>query len=567
MRQWRFLWPSVVWLSLLVTSARAATNVVTTLADSGPGSLRQVIFNSVSGDTIRFTTNGTITLANGRLLIQKDLHIVGPGAASLAVSGNGATRVFQIASNLTVSISGLTIRDGKLLSDHGGGLYNSGNATLRDCVFTGNRSSDGLNGADGVVYPTPGSSDGSPGGNGWNGGGIYNLGTLTLSNCLLTANFAGSGGNGGNAGRPRITSSSNGGNAGNAGHGGAIYTSGTLVLSNCTIAGNRAGTGGIGGVAVPLTPGCNGGAGAGGYGGGIYKAGGAVRLAACTFSENRAGDDGTPRVNLCGLYPPQNASGGSGGAIAGGSTGTLFAVACTFSGNSTGHGTYDSFFNFYSGGNGGVITGGGTFSLCTFSGNGAYNNGGAFYSGDPPLLTSCTMVNNSARSGGGVFGPAIFRNCLIVDNSPDDSSSYTSQWTNIVSSTNDMRLGPLADNGGPTLTHALLPGSPALEAGDDTLAGTDQRGRPRRSGAHVDIGAYEFTTPTFTLVRMLANGALTLTMVSEIPFSVVANPDVTEESSQWTYLGPARAMGAGVYEFTDTNLTHNPYRFYRLRWP
>jgi hypothetical protein len=71
----------------------------------------------------------------------------------------------------------------------------------------------------------------------------------------------------------------------------------------------------------------------------------------------------------------------------------------------------------------------------------------------------------------------------------------------------------------------------------------------------------------FVAVRMRTNGAFTLTAFSDTPFSVVANPDVTEISNQWIYLGPATEIGPGVYEFTDTNLTYNPYRFYRLRWP
>ncbi|MFI5365855.1 MAG: choice-of-anchor Q domain-containing protein [Candidatus Binatia bacterium] len=61
----------------------------------------------------------------------------------------------------------------------------------------------------------------------------------------------------------------------------------------------------------------------------------------------------------------------------------------------------------------------------------------------------------------------------------------------------DPKLGPLQDNGGPTFTQALLPGSPAIDAGDDAVTGaplnltTDQRGLPRKAGMHVDIGAYE----------------------------------------------------------------------------
>jgi hypothetical protein len=56
----------------------------------------------------------------------------------------------------------------------------------------------------------------------------------------------------------------------------------------------------------------------------------------------------------------------------------------------------------------------------------------------------------------------------------------------------DALLGPLADNGGPTWTHALLPGSPAIDAADDAVCpATDQRGVLRPQGAACDIGSYE----------------------------------------------------------------------------
>ena len=62
--------------------------------------------------------------------------------------------------------------------------------------------------------------------------------------------------------------------------------------------------------------------------------------------------------------------------------------------------------------------------------------------------------------------------------------------------TADGQIGPLADNGGPTWTHALLPGSPALDAADDAICpATDQRGTARPQGPHCDIGAFELTVP------------------------------------------------------------------------
>ena len=73
----------------------------------------------------------------------------------------------------------------------------------------------------------------------------------------------------------------------------------------------------------------------------------------------------------------------------------------------------------------------------------------------------------------------------------------------------DPILGPLADNGGPTLTMALLPGSPAIDAGDTSLApATDQRGFPRPAGLAADIGAFEYGSvmPTIAVSRSGATG-------------------------------------------------------------
>ena len=83
--------------------ATAATITVTNLNDSGDGSLRKAIADANPNDTINFAVTGTITLS-GELTIDKDLTINGPGAASLAISGNDSSRVFYI-DNCTVVIS------------------------------------------------------------------------------------------------------------------------------------------------------------------------------------------------------------------------------------------------------------------------------------------------------------------------------------------------------------------------------------------------------------------------------------------------------------------------------
>ena len=180
------------------------------------------------------------------------------------------------------------------------------------------------------------------------------------------------------------------------------------------------------------------------------------------------------------------------------------------------------------GGNGGGISfasGSATLTNVTFSGNRAPGNGGGFVTG-PNLVTTfrnVTVTNNTADSdgsgsgnGGGVsvlaggmnLSPNL-SNTLVAGNSdtggeaPDCGGIVGSLGNNLIGTTTGCTfgavggdktnvanplLGPLADNGGSTLTHALLPGSPAIDGGGPGAASTDQRGVPRSS----DIGAYEF---------------------------------------------------------------------------
>jgi hypothetical protein len=131
-----------------------------------------------------------ITNLSGEILIGKDLSIVGPGAASLAVSGNGASRVFNIAGGATVNLSGLTLRNG-----HAG------------------------DGAAGTSNATPGSPGADGGGA---GGGAYSLGGSSLQNVLAAQDSAGAGGlagagGAGGAGHP----SGSGGSPGSSGSGGS----------------------------------------------------------------------------------------------------------------------------------------------------------------------------------------------------------------------------------------------------------------------------------------------------------------------------------------------------------
>lgn len=107
---------------------RAAAGVVTNLNNSGPGSLRQVIADAAPGDTITIELAGTIILTTGELVVDKDLSLIGPGAANLNISGNHASRVINNSAHLT--ISNLTIRDGEAGIGQGGGILNAGSGVL-----------------------------------------------------------------------------------------------------------------------------------------------------------------------------------------------------------------------------------------------------------------------------------------------------------------------------------------------------------------------------------------------------------------------------------------------------
>jgi hypothetical protein len=97
-----------------------------------------------------------------------------------------------------------------------------------------------------------------------------------------------------------------------------------------------------------------------------------------------------------------------------------------------------------------------------------------------------TLLSQNAP-GGNCFGP-------VIDLGHNLSSDSTCGFTAIGSMNNtDPKLGPLTNNGGPTLTMALLPGSPAIDAGDTSLApATDQRGLLRPAGLAADIGGFEY---------------------------------------------------------------------------
>ena len=474
---------------LLAVAAPAATNTVTTLADSGAGSLRQAIADSAADDTITFAVTGTITLTSGELVIGNSLEISGPGAADLAVSGNSASRVFNISNpGASVTISGLTIRNGK--------------------------SADGIDGD-----PFDGGPALSPGGD---GGGIHSLGSLTLNQCHVTGNAAGRGGN------SNWTRNDTGDDGTAGGSGGGVFCSNSLTVIASTFSSNSAGAGGTGGLALGEGDTAHGGNGApGGNGGGICGLG-SVTLVSCTFAANAAGNGGGG--GTADAYAGNGAPGGSGGGLY--VSGSVSVVACTFAINSAGNG-------------GG---GGGQAAQCGNGGPGGAGGGVSVAAGTPATTLNGLFAQNRAGGGGG-GGTYEYGNpgaAGAAGTGFDLAGDWTSAGHNLLGTVEgctglangvnsdiagsigapvDALLYPLGNGGDPTPTMGLPTSSPAFDAGDDALLGppyslvTDQRGQPRQSYSHVDIGAFEtllqaplLATPTVTLQSNSTNG-LTLAIL------------------------------------------------------
>jgi hypothetical protein len=242
------------------TEIEAATLKVDTLVDENDGnysagdlSLREAIALATPGDTITFANSGTITLTLGELNINKALTINGDidgnGTPDITVSGNNASRVFNIddgnsANVINVNISGLIITRGTYT--YGAGVFNDENLTLSNNSFNNNFAE--YSGGSIFNYGTLNLSNSTLNGNSArdHGGGIFNYGTLNLSNSTLSGNFTanGSGGAVYNYGTLNLGNSTLSSNSTANGSGGAVYNEGTLNLSNSTLSGNFAGENG-----------------------------------------------------------------------------------------------------------------------------------------------------------------------------------------------------------------------------------------------------------------------------------------------------------------------------------
>jgi hypothetical protein len=323
------------------------------------------------------------------------------------------------------------------------------------------------------------------------GGAIVNLGALSALSCAFVGNSAVGGS--GAIGMYPINAA-----AGGTAYGGAIYSLGTLTIEQSLFLSNSV-TGGNGGYGFSGTEftlnGASGGPG-GSANGGAFSLRGASALVNCTLAWNEArggyggsGGAGGMIVTHGGVVYGAGGSGANGGNGMGGaleqSTGSLWTTNCTIAFNRS---TYGAGGFAGSGVPPGQPGANGTAS-------------GVFYTAGTLAVNNVLSDNSPANAAGTIVdgGYNLSSDGSCGFNAPG-SRNYTAAL-----------LGPVSNNGGPTATVALLPGSPAIDAADTSRAPTvDQRGFPRPAGQAADIGAYEF-----------ASVGLSISLVDAYNFDVV----------------------------------------------
>ena len=412
--------------------------------------------------------------------------IAGPGPGVLAVSRDQQAPAFgivQVMPGHTVIIEGLTISGGSI----GGGIVNGGSLTIHNCIVRNNfnegngggiLNSGSLTITDSYVYGNQaGFSIDVPTGY---GGGISSYQTATRRDSTVSDNVAG----------PKFTPGPG------PGYGGGIANSGTLEISNSTISNNDGRF----------------------WGGGISNHG-TVTITDSTVSDNAAGSKFTP-------------GSGFGGGISNQDHGTLTIRNSTISSNRTrGH---------TSGlGGGGIGSGSGNATLeisnSTISGNFAFLDGGGILNSGSLTITNSTFAYNSAlppfggdidNDGGmlqigntilqaNVNGASIanFNSGVVISNGYNLSSDSGGGFLTAIGDqiNTDPLLGPLQNNGGPTSTYELMPGSPAVNAGDPNFTPPpfyDQRGPgfDRVRDGRIDIGSFELQGSVLTVTSASDSG-------------------------------------------------------------
>lgn len=543
----------------VASTADAAVFNVTNNADSGAGSLRQAIIdaNTAGGpDTITFDaalSGSTITLTTGEMLISDSVGIQGLGSADVTVDANNASRVFYIyhpnPAPVDVTISGLTLANGFSVvpsdptASAGGAISIIGESVTLDDVDILNSVAGGAGG--GISFLGIDSTS------------AYNevSAVLSVQNSTLSGNTA----EHIDLGVP----------VDQGGCGGGIYAASiyNVTLDNVTLSNNIAR--------------CSG----GGFAGIYFQDGGTVTIQSSVITGNS--------VNAV--------EGGSGGGVSfvyGYSYGpTASVIDTTISGNDGGG---------YGGGIASVYLYGLTIQRTTISGNEAESGAGVASIYSVGTIENSTVAENTASLyGGGIYtvysyltvkettisgntagddGPGIdaylysevdLVNSIVANNTPgsdllnDTDSSFNVSYSLIenpdVATINDNggnifdtdpQLGPLQDNGGPTLTMKPAGASPVVNAGDPTFTpppATDQRGFARVSGGIIDMGSVELNAGTMQF-SVAAQGVNEDAGNAEVTVTRTGGADGAA-SVQVTVDGTSTTTGGGTdYTFAGTTV-------------
>ena len=544
---------------------------VTNTDDSGVGSLRDAIAqaNLAPGpNTIDFAPGvvGTILLTSGQIRIDGPLTIVGPGRDVLAIDGNQSGRIFTIIENnapacpalsgpsdFVVSISGLTLQNGsRNVVDSGGGAIQSAKSlvlaavTIRDSqaksggglVFNAQYPGQTLTIAnskfiDNVAKPVAAGNTGAH-----NGGALLVHDYCPETRIAAVVTISGSEFSG-NRVQPVELEGRGGGIA-------AYLATGFVTISDTRIVDNH--------VEPPIPP-------VAGFnypGGGVQTTSKSVTIQRSEIAGNSADYGGgfSVTADASDLQAPEDAF-------------AYLLVDSTVSGNVANQ----------SGGGINVhanVTA--VIANSTVNGNAApanrtggirVSNGPTFpasaINSTPPTLTlvSSIVANNSGADIGGL--PSTFIPSPYTLNSTDsligvDPGPDFFVVGNVIGG--NPQLAALAFNGGPTRTHALLSGSPAIDAGSNPLGlTTDQRGAgfPREAGARADIGAYE--APAITNHAPVANAGSNQNGIVGQPVQLngsCTDADGDTTTRTWSFTSKPVGSTAALSSATILNPTFTP---------
>ncbi len=407
--------------------------------------------------TLTIAGSGDTDGSRGDLDLKRGLHINASGGTAIVRGQSGWNdRIFQVAGGITVTMSGLDLRGGVATDGSGGGglrIESSANVTLTNVVVRDSRAASG------------------------GGGGVNNSGTLTLDHCTITGNGNPADPDGGGIRNFGVLVGQDGSiDHNSAFFGGGVSNSGTLSLTRTLVAINSAGA----------------------SGGGLSNDSGATaNVINCSLSANNAANIGGGIQSAGSLTLERSTLTGNVATVSGGgilNSGQLVVRNTTISGNTASTGTA-----------GGLFSSAGSASLnnLTIANNQAPGGAGGIVNSATVNIGNTIVAGNSLPTCGGASALISQDFNLFRDVS---GCSFTGLTSHNLVGPNPL-LGALQNNGGSTATHALLVGSPAIDAANLATSGTggfgfpcvatDQRGvaRPQDGNADTfarcDIGAFE----------------------------------------------------------------------------